>query len=316
MDALLAAIPTLTKLAGLSIRATAGTILPEGPRPNGFAGLRSLRLTLDLDGIGECGNFAAALAGLEFLMLSCDSDTWHKLAPHMPAMPRLTELQIYAHPPESLGYPSARFLAGLPRLRCLKLQNALAPSRWDEEVLYIAALTELTKLGISFPRWFHEASGYIHASMTWTQVQPLTALRQLDIVEVAPLLEAGVANRFCDSLRQVRQEMDLPATRILPMCDHSGYMMWSASHHLADVFLDYARRSEHKPESVEEELAMLIYNYHAYFTARDIVMEPSYDGPDITYFFDGQKVPDPEEPGHHPDDDWEAPARAVLTKFQ
>ena len=34
---------------------------------------------------------------------------------------------------------------------------------------------------------------------------------------------------------------------------------------------------------------MLIYNYDAYFTARDIVMEPSYDGPDITYFFDPQE---------------------------
>lgn len=44
------------------------------------------------------------------------------------------------------------------------------------------------------------------------------------------------------------------------------------------VFLDYARRSTHRPVSVEEELAMLIYNYHAVFTARDIVMEPSYDG--------------------------------------
>lgn len=31
---------------------------------------------------------------------------------------------------------------------------------------------------------------------------------------------------------------------------------------------------------------MLIYNYKAIFTAKDIVMEPSYDGPDITYFFD------------------------------
>ncbi len=44
------------------------------------------------------------------------------------------------------------------------------------------------------------------------------------------------------------------------------------------VFMDYARRSTHRPVSVEEELAMLIYNYHAVFTARDIVMEPSYDG--------------------------------------
>ncbi|DBA85682.1 hypothetical protein WJX77_001899 [Trebouxia sp. C0004] len=69
------------------------------------------------------------------------------------------------------------------------------------------------------------------------------------------------------------------------------------SQHLADVFVDYARHSSHKPESKEEELAMLIYNYEAYFTARDIVMEPSYDGPDITYFFDPQEDVDPRQPG-------------------
>lgn len=68
------------------------------------------------------------------------------------------------------------------------------------------------------------------------------------------------------------------------------------SQHLADVFVDYARHSSHKPESKEEELAMLIYNYEAYFTARDIVMEPSYDGPDITYFFDPQQDMDIKQP--------------------
>ena len=64
------------------------------------------------------------------------------------------------------------------------------------------------------------------------------------------------------------------------------------SQHLADVFVDYARQSDHQPESKEEELAMLIYNYKSYFTARDIVMEPSYDGPDNTYFFDPQAKDD------------------------
>ena len=67
------------------------------------------------------------------------------------------------------------------------------------------------------------------------------------------------------------------------------------SQHLADVFVDYARQSAHTPESKEEELAMLIYNYEAYFTARDIVMEPSYDGPDITYFFDPKEDVDLEQ---------------------
>ena len=47
---------------------------------------------------------------------------------------------------------------------------------------------------------------------------------------------------------------------------------------MANMFVDYARQSAHAPVSKEEELAMLIYNLRAVFTARDIVMEPSYDG--------------------------------------
>ena len=52
----------------------------------------------------------------------------------------------------------------------------------------------------------------------------------------------------------------------------------SVSQHMANMFVDWARRSAHAPVSKEEELAMLVYNYRAVFTARDIVMEPSYDG--------------------------------------
>ncbi|EIE19350.1 class I glutamine amidotransferase-like protein [Coccomyxa subellipsoidea C-169] len=63
----------------------------------------------------------------------------------------------------------------------------------------------------------------------------------------------------------------------------------SVSQHLSNLFVDFARQSAHLPESKEEELAMLVYNYRAVFTARDIVMEPSYDGPDITYFLDGEE---------------------------
>ena len=66
--------------------------------------------------------------------------------------------------------------------------------------------------------------------------------------------------------------------------------------------MDHARASPHKPASIEQELADLIYNTKPVFTAREIVMEASYDGPDITYFFDKQVAPhdrgvDPEEGG-------------------
>ncbi|KDD75679.1 hypothetical protein H632_c555p0 [Helicosporidium sp. ATCC 50920] len=58
------------------------------------------------------------------------------------------------------------------------------------------------------------------------------------------------------------------------------------SQQIANTFVDIARRSSHVPESKEEELAMLIYNTKPYFTLKDKVMDHSYDGPDMTYFFD------------------------------
>eukprot|EP00884_Botryococcus_braunii_P007316 jgi/Botrbrau1/16586/Bobra.0068s0017.1 len=216
MDGLLASLPVLTELMGVSICAPASTILPDGTRPNGFAGLRRLSLHLDLDGARECGNFAAALEGLESLDLTCNSITWHNVARQLPPMPHLTELKICALPPEPLGNPSARFLAGLPRLRRLDLQNVLDASRWDEEVLYIAALTELRELGISFIRWWEHGN-----PLMWTQVQPLTALRQLDVIKVPDLWYAGLYDiAFCNVMKQVRQEMGYPSARILqyPCC--------------------------------------------------------------------------------------------------
>lgn len=62
------------------------------------------------------------------------------------------------------------------------------------------------------------------------------------------------------------------------------------SQHLGHSFIEAARRSSHEPESEEEELEMQIYNTAPVFTARDIVMEPSYDGPDITYFLDKVEI--------------------------
>ena len=65
----------------------------------------------------------------------------------------------------------------------------------------------------------------------------------------------------------------------------------SVSHTLADRFLDFARACPHAPASPEQELGDLIYNTKPVFTAREIVMEASYDGPDITYFFDKEQAP-------------------------
>eukprot|EP00798_Chlamydomonas_sp_ICE-L_P027707 gene27707-7350_t len=70
------------------------------------------------------------------------------------------------------------------------------------------------------------------------------------------------------------------------------------SQHLGHVFVDTARFSSHKPESLEEELAMVIYSYDATFSARfEVLDDDNYDGPDITYYFDKQ-----EDGPHGPDD--------------
>ena len=59
------------------------------------------------------------------------------------------------------------------------------------------------------------------------------------------------------------------------------------SQHTANVFVDTARYSAHKPESHEEELNMVIYGTPPVFSARDEVeAEDNYDGPDMTYYFD------------------------------
>lgn len=70
------------------------------------------------------------------------------------------------------------------------------------------------------------------------------------------------------------------------------------SQHLANVFVEAARHSIHRPESHEEELAMEIYSTQLIFSARfEVLGEDNYDGPDMTYYFD-----DKEDPPSGPDD--------------
>lgn len=64
------------------------------------------------------------------------------------------------------------------------------------------------------------------------------------------------------------------------------------SQHLANVFIDTARRSSHVPESEEEGLALQIYDTCPTFSARfEVTEEDNYDGPDITYYIDKKDLP-------------------------
>ncbi|GFH25699.1 folate gamma-glutamyl hydrolase [Haematococcus lacustris] len=83
----------------------------------------------------------------------------------------------------------------------------------------------------------------------------------------------------------------------------------SVSQHLANMFMELARRSSHAPESKEEELALLIYDTCPVFSERfETTDEENYDGPDITYYFDK-----PDHPPSGPDDSLhKSKARAQL----
>jgi gamma-glutamyl hydrolase len=79
------------------------------------------------------------------------------------------------------------------------------------------------------------------------------------------------------------------------------------SQHLANVFVDTARKSSHAFTSIEEELEDLIYNYKVWFSLKDESMEESYDGPDQVYYFDEK-----DEPHEGPDD---GPKAVKFTQF-
>jgi hypothetical protein len=64
------------------------------------------------------------------------------------------------------------------------------------------------------------------------------------------------------------------------------------SQHLANVFVDTARKSSHKPRSHEEDLELQIYDTCPIFAARfEVVAEDNYDGPDAYYCFDTKERP-------------------------
>ncbi|KAI9025632.1 class I glutamine amidotransferase-like protein [Hyaloraphidium curvatum] len=67
--------------------------------------------------------------------------------------------------------------------------------------------------------------------------------------------------------------------------------------HMSNVFVEIARRNSHGFESREEEIDSMIYNWCPAYTLEDQNFDPTYDGPDATYFFDSQNEPPHEGPG-------------------
>jgi gamma-glutamyl hydrolase len=64
------------------------------------------------------------------------------------------------------------------------------------------------------------------------------------------------------------------------------------SQHLANAFVDVARKSSHEPPSREDGLELQIYDTCPIFAARfEVVAEDNYDGPDQYYCFDKKASP-------------------------
>jgi len=64
------------------------------------------------------------------------------------------------------------------------------------------------------------------------------------------------------------------------------------SQHLANAFVDTARRSSHAPASHEDGLELQIYDTCPIFAARfEVLAEDNYDGPDSYYCFDKKGRP-------------------------
>jgi hypothetical protein len=66
-------------------------------------------------------------------------------------------------------------LTGLPRLRDLYLHGVLDGKRWDDDVKYIVALTELNQLKLC------DCNARPLYKLSSAQLMPLTALRQLEV---------------------------------------------------------------------------------------------------------------------------------------
>eukprot|EP00884_Botryococcus_braunii_P000300 jgi/Botrbrau1/10270/Bobra.0140s0023.1 len=154
LDPLLASLTALTSLnlgdRDLDFRGWPSPLprFPGSFLPNGLAGLCSLTMVVQLDDYADACNLATVLTGLQSLKVSFVSGVCRDLfLCHMAPMPHLRELSVRTYTVEQVRpWSSARFLTALPRLRNLYLEEVLDEKRWDEDVRYIVALTELTKM--------------------------------------------------------------------------------------------------------------------------------------------------------------------------
>eukprot|EP00884_Botryococcus_braunii_P012199 jgi/Botrbrau1/20980/Bobra.0789s0002.1 len=212
LDPLLAHLPMITKLdlmGPLSIQSR----LPTTLLSNGFASLRAVALHFGAVEPTGLVQLAEAFTGLKSLKLLCDGAVAHAFLSHLPCLRNLTELDLEHESlsdfmpvgiSPSTGCTFLGFLAELQDLKRLALDDMVDARFCDDEVRYIAALTELTKLSIM--------SLQSHR-LTSAQVQPLTKLVRLkELFSSGPWGPAFRSSDFSRALHGRQYELGLPRT--------------------------------------------------------------------------------------------------------
>jgi hypothetical protein len=203
LDSLLPVLPAITCL--VLEEATQSMLLwpPAGFRRNGFAGLRKLSLSL-LGFPVRVTQLATVLPGLEALTFIGNCQL---LLSHPAPMPRLTELEAeHRDPNVDLPYVSGNVLARFPGLQQLCLRGMLDVEQWNEDVEFLARLTNLRVLRISFVSCYCPES--FLRRYTIEKLMVLTALKQLRLLELSSVLvfEPEVA-KFWEAMKAIRHEM-------------------------------------------------------------------------------------------------------------
>jgi hypothetical protein len=197
LDSLLAELPALTYLA-MPPASGMPRCPPRGFLSNGFGGLR--KLTLSFPQLPEPAlQLATVLSELEALELAGDC---RSLLPHLPPMPRLTDLEVQHYPNSYVPRPcvSGNVLARFSNLQRLCVHFVLDGKQWDEDVRSLTVLTDLRALRIHTSSCFRQ--------VTNAQLMPLTVLKQLRYLKFSNVVdpEADVTT-FRQAMEDVRHEM-------------------------------------------------------------------------------------------------------------
>jgi hypothetical protein len=220
-------LATLPKLTGITICPfTPDCEWPASLRRGGFARVRdlSMPLVVEVPAPLQAGR-SMRLEGLEELLTGrggagrgrvgrggtglCYRRATTRGLPNLPMMPYLTKFCAKATLNAPKIHVSARFLKRFPILQHLELEapGVLALEQWNEDVKYIAALTNLTALMISH----EQASSTSDIPLTFEMVRPLTTLRLLKSIKAqGPLAHAIGSREFREAMESLRHVMGLP----------------------------------------------------------------------------------------------------------